>query len=226
MCNRQIPQILYWPYTYTTRGASKSQKQKLNYGTSQAQWPVFDLHRGEQLSLASLQTCRRQSSTHAKESFSWLFWTPTYLSWGPRSAIIYMVCMGVLMTWLFLMKSSEGSQVMMWDLKMLPSLQENTAHNSAESARWQDRQADRLTDSPTVNPKPQEAQINKSILDNSAHIGLRSCLLLLTLAILSAKYEGASWVDVVTCFQCWNTGRWAVSFLLHVCRQNRLHTGP
>lgn len=46
----------------------------------------------------------------------------THFPEGPRSAIMYIVCRGVLRTWLLLTNSSEGSQVMMRDLRRPPSL--------------------------------------------------------------------------------------------------------
>lgn len=70
--------------------------------------------------LASQQVCLALSRRGKHWSLHKLL--QTYLPWGPKSAMMYIVCTGVLMTWLLLMNSSEGSQVTMRDFKALPSL--------------------------------------------------------------------------------------------------------
>lgn len=77
-------------------------------------------HQGEHLTSACHQM--RWAVGGGANKLSCLRVLRTHLPWGPKSPMMYMVCTGVLMTWLFLMNSSEGSQVTMRDFRAFPSL--------------------------------------------------------------------------------------------------------
>lgn len=67
-----------------------------------------------------LQTFNIKSEKY--EFFIWLKKCLTYFPKGPKSPIMYILCTGVLMVWLFFMNSSEGSHTIKRDLGMLGSL--------------------------------------------------------------------------------------------------------
>jgi hypothetical protein len=118
--------------------------------------------------------------------------------------MMYIVWRGVLIAWLFLMKSSEGSHVTIRDLSLLPSLRGTTG-----KGHWKRSWGD-LPHPPdpqwmgSVSRNPRDGRDHGDhLIAACTHTPRLSCRRRLTFAIRSARNDGTSLAEVVIFWQYW-----------------------